>query len=36
MALCDEMETQLTTTAITRRQLLEVTLHEALGSAQAV
>ncbi len=30
MALCDELEARLTTTAITRRQLLEVSLHEAL------
>jgi type I restriction enzyme, S subunit len=31
MALCDELEARLTTTATTRRQLLEATLHEALG-----
>jgi type I restriction enzyme S subunit len=30
MALCDELEARLTTTATTRRQLLESTLHEAL------
>jgi type I restriction enzyme S subunit len=30
MALCDELETRLTTTATTRRQLLEATIHEAL------
>lgn len=30
MALCDELETHLTTTAATRRQLLEATLQEAL------
>ncbi len=30
MALCDELEAQLTTTATTRRHLLEATLHEAL------
>ena len=33
MALCDELETQLTTTATTRRQLLTATLHEALDSS---
>lgn len=30
MSLCDELETQLTTTATARRQLLETTLNEAL------
>jgi type I restriction enzyme S subunit len=30
MALCDELEARLTTTATARRQLLEATLHEAL------
>jgi hypothetical protein len=30
MSLCDELETKLTTTVTTRRQLLEATLHEAL------
>jgi type I restriction enzyme S subunit len=30
MALCDELETRLTATTTTRRQLLEATLHEAL------
>ena len=30
MALCDELETRLTTTASTRRQLLEATLHETI------
>jgi type I restriction enzyme S subunit len=35
MALCDELEAQITTTATTRRQLLEATLHEALGSGMA-
>lgn len=32
MALCDELEAQLTTTATTRWKLLEATLHEALAS----
>jgi type I restriction enzyme, S subunit len=31
MAVCDALEAQLTTTATTSRQLLEATLHEALG-----
>jgi type I restriction enzyme S subunit len=31
MALCDKLEAQLTTTATTRRRLLEATLHEALA-----
>jgi type I restriction enzyme S subunit len=31
MALCDKLEAQLTTTATTRSQLLEATLHEALA-----
>ncbi len=31
MALCDELEARLTTTATARRQLLEATLHDALG-----
>ena len=31
MVLCDELETQLTSTTATRRQLLESTLHEALN-----
>ena len=31
MALCDELEAQLTNTTTTRRQLLETTLHEALS-----
>jgi type I restriction enzyme S subunit len=31
IALCDELQAQLTTTATTRRQLLEATLHEALS-----
>ena len=31
MALCDELEARLTTTAATRRQLLEATLVEALS-----
>lgn len=35
MSLCDELEAQLTTTATTRRRLLEATLHEALGSGLA-
>ena len=30
MALCDEVEARITTTATTRRQLLEATIHEAL------
>jgi type I restriction enzyme S subunit len=30
MALCDELEAQLTTTATTRRQLLEATLQDAV------
>jgi type I restriction enzyme S subunit len=30
MAICDELETRLTTTSTTRRQLLESTLKEAL------
>ena len=30
MALCDKLETQITDTTATRRQLLEATLHEAL------
>lgn len=34
MALCDELETQLTTAAATHRQLLEATQHEALNSGQ--
>jgi type I restriction enzyme S subunit len=33
MALCDKLEDHLTTTAITRRQLLEATLHEALSGS---
>ncbi len=33
MALCDELEVQFTTTATTRRQLLEATLHEALSGS---
>jgi type I restriction enzyme S subunit len=32
MALCDKLETRLTTTATTRRQLLEATLSEAIAS----
>ena len=32
MALCDELEARVTTTAATRRQLLEATLHEAVIS----
>jgi hypothetical protein len=32
MALCDEMEARLITTATTRRQLLEATLNEAIAS----
>lgn len=35
MVLCDELEAQITTTVTTRRQLLEATLHEALGSGMA-
>jgi type I restriction enzyme, S subunit len=35
MALCDELETRLTTTATTRRQLLEATLQEALEGRSA-
>ncbi len=31
MALCDELEVRLTTTATTRHQLLETTLREALN-----
>lgn len=31
MALCDELETRLTSAATTRRQLLEATLHEAFA-----
>jgi len=31
MSLCDELETRLTTSATTRRQLLEATLHEELA-----
>jgi type I restriction enzyme, S subunit len=31
MALCDELETQITSTSTTRRQLLEATLQEALA-----
>ena len=31
MALCDELEARVTTTATTRRQLLEATLHEAVS-----
>lgn len=34
LALCDELEAQLTSTATTRRQLLEATLHDALGGHQ--
>jgi len=34
MALCDELETRLTTTATNRCQLLESTLHEALTGHQ--
>ncbi len=34
MALCDELEARLTTTATTRRQLFEGTLHEALTGHQ--
>jgi len=30
MALCDQLEAQLTATTNTRRQLLEATLHAAL------
>jgi type I restriction enzyme S subunit len=30
ISLCDELESRLTTTATTRRQLLESNLHEAL------
>ena len=30
MALCDQLETSLTTTATTRSRLLEALLHEAL------
>jgi type I restriction enzyme S subunit len=30
MAICDKLETRITATATTRRQLLEATLHEAL------
>ncbi len=33
MALCDEMEAQITTTATTRRQLLEATLQKAVTSS---
>ena len=36
MALCDELEAQLTTTATTRYKLLEATLHEALAVANVV
>jgi type I restriction enzyme S subunit len=32
MALCDELEARISTTATTRRQLLEAALHETLGS----
>lgn len=32
MALCDELENQLTTTSTTRRQLLEATLRDALSA----
>lgn len=32
MAMCDELETQLTFTTATRRQLLEATLQEALAA----
>jgi hypothetical protein len=32
MAVCDELEGQLTTAISTRRALLEATLHEALAS----
>lgn len=35
MALCDELEAQLTSSAATHRQLLEATLHEALHGWQA-
>jgi type I restriction enzyme S subunit len=30
MALCDELEAQITSTTVTRRQLLESSLNEAL------
>ena len=33
MALCDRLETALTTTDITRTRLLEALLHEALEQA---
>jgi type I restriction enzyme S subunit len=36
MALCDETESRLTTTTTTRRQLLEVSLHEALNGDSRV
>ena len=36
MALCDELEAELTTAATTRRQLLEATLAEALPSVPAL
>jgi len=36
MALCDQLETALTTTATTRSRLLEALLHEALtGQSEA-
>jgi type I restriction enzyme S subunit len=33
MSLCDELESQLKSTTVTRRRLLEATLHEAIGGA---
>ena len=36
MSLCDELEARLTTTATTRRQLLEVTLCEAIGGTSTL
>jgi type I restriction enzyme S subunit len=34
MTLCDELETRITSISITRRQLLETTLHEALNGSE--
>ncbi len=36
MALCDQLETQLTTTQTDSRRLLEAVLHEALAPRQEV
>jgi type I restriction enzyme S subunit len=35
MALCDQLEAALTTTATTRSRLLEALLHEALTQTEA-